>query len=86
MTYGAADTRPLPLISKRYFAPLSQVTKVLREDPSGLGIGQTNSGSGRGLSALEGLVAAIEVCHRLPWCTVLATYAAKAIRHFNGVR
>ncbi|KAF8558098.1 hypothetical protein OG21DRAFT_1481638 [Imleria badia] len=61
VTYGAADTRPLPLLSKRYFAPLSQVTKELCEDPSKFGIGQTNSGSGRGLSALEGLVAAIEL-------------------------
>ncbi|KAG8213163.1 hypothetical protein J3R82DRAFT_11572 [Butyriboletus roseoflavus] len=61
VTYGAADTRPLPLLSKRFFAPLSHVTKELREEPSKLGIGQTNSGSGRGLSALEGLVAAIEL-------------------------
>lgn len=53
--------RPNPLLSKKYFAPLHQVSKQLREDPSELGIGQT--GNGRGLSALEGLVAAIEVCH-----------------------
>ncbi|KAH0833161.1 hypothetical protein J3R83DRAFT_12188 [Lanmaoa asiatica] len=61
VTYGAADTRPQPLLSKRFFAPLSQVTKELREEPSKLGIGQTNSASSRGLSALEGLVAAIEL-------------------------
>lgn len=78
MTYGAADTRPLPLLSKRFFAPLSLVTRELREEPSKLGIGQTNSGGGRGLSALEGLVAAIEVCHRLPQHTILATYIAKS--------
>ncbi|KAF9243561.1 hypothetical protein BU15DRAFT_43066 [Melanogaster broomeanus] len=61
VTYGAADTRPSPLLSKGFFAHLSQVTKDLREDPSKFGIGQTNSGGGRGLSALEGLVAAIEL-------------------------
>ncbi|KAF8134853.1 hypothetical protein EV363DRAFT_1396322 [Boletus edulis] len=61
VTYASADTRPLPLLSKRYFAPLSQITKELREEPSKLGIGQSNSGSGKGLSALEGLVAAIEL-------------------------
>lgn len=83
MTYGAADTRQRPLLSKNYFAPLSQLTKELREEPSKLGIGQTNSGSGRGLSALEGFVAAIEVCHS-PWYTVLTTYAAKVIRYLNG--
>ncbi|KAG9315132.1 hypothetical protein JVU11DRAFT_4255 [Chiua virens] len=52
---------PQPLVSKRFFAPLSQIRKELNEDPSKLGIGQTNSGSGRGLCALEGLVAAIEL-------------------------
>ncbi|KAG6373305.1 hypothetical protein JVT61DRAFT_6443 [Boletus reticuloceps] len=61
VTYASADTRPLPLLSRRYFAPLSQITKELREEPSKLGIGQSNSGSGKGLSALEGLVAAIEL-------------------------
>ena len=70
VAYGAADTRPQPLLSKRFFAPLSLVTRELRDEPSKLGIGQTNSGSGRGLSALEGLVAAIEV--RQPFCFACA--------------
>ncbi|KIK94223.1 hypothetical protein PAXRUDRAFT_143360 [Paxillus rubicundulus Ve08.2h10] len=61
VTYGAADTRPSPLLSKRFFTNLPQVMKELREDPSKLGIGQINSGGVRGLSALEGLVAAIEL-------------------------
>lgn len=74
MTYGTADTRPRPLLSKRFFVPLSVVTRELREEPSKLGIGQTNSGSGRGMSALEGLVAAIEVSRHFPWYTVLAAY------------
>ncbi|KAL4066797.1 hypothetical protein J3A83DRAFT_4190032 [Scleroderma citrinum] len=61
VTYGAANTRPSPLLAKRFFSPLSLVTKELREEPSKLGIGQTNCGGSRGLSALEGLVAAIEL-------------------------
>ncbi|KAI6107910.1 hypothetical protein F5141DRAFT_1005488 [Pisolithus sp. B1] len=61
IAYGAADTRPSPLISKRFFSPLSLVIKELREDPSKFGIGQTSCGVTRGLSALEGLVAAIEL-------------------------
>lgn len=61
IAYGAADTRPSPLVSKRFFSPLSHVTKELREDPSKFGIGQTSCRGTRGLSALEGLVAAIEL-------------------------
>lgn len=62
MTYGAANTRPSPLLEKRFFSNISLVTKELREDPSKFGIGKTSCGGSRGLSALEGLVAAIEVC------------------------
>ncbi|KAI5998822.1 hypothetical protein EDD15DRAFT_2363680 [Pisolithus albus] len=61
IAYGAADTWPSPLVSKRFFSPLSHVTKELREDPSKFGIGQTSCRGTRGLSALEGLVAAIEL-------------------------
>ncbi|KIO15042.1 hypothetical protein M404DRAFT_197745 [Pisolithus tinctorius Marx 270] len=64
ITYGAADTRPSPLVSNMFFSPLSLATKELREEPSKLGIGQTSCGGTRGLSALEGLVAAIEVTFR----------------------
>ncbi|KAI6025813.1 hypothetical protein F5J12DRAFT_810524 [Pisolithus orientalis] len=60
ITYGAADTRPSPLVSNMFFSPLSLATKELREEPSKLGIGQTSCRGTRGLSALEGLVAAIE--------------------------
>ncbi|KAI6042458.1 hypothetical protein EDC04DRAFT_2658214 [Pisolithus marmoratus] len=61
VAYGAADTRPSPLVSKIFFSPLSHVTKELRDDPAKFGIGQTSCGGTRGLSALEGLVAAIEL-------------------------
>lgn len=55
VTYGAADH---PLVSKRFFFLPNVVMKELREEPGNLGIG-TVSGV-RGLSALEGMVAAIE--------------------------
>lgn len=61
VTYGTADTRPTPLLAKRFFVPFQSVTKELREQSSNLGIGQTSSGGSRGMAALEGLVAAVEV-------------------------
>lgn len=61
MTYGTADTRPTPLLAKRFFVPVQSMTKELREEPKKLGIGQTTSGGSRGMAALEGLVAALEV-------------------------
>jgi hypothetical protein len=62
VTYATADTRPSPLLCKRFFADLQPVTKEIKEEPGNLGIGQTTSGGSRGMAALEGLVAAIEVC------------------------
>lgn len=61
ITYSTSDARPSPLLSKRFFAELQNVTKELRDEPGRLGIGQTTSGGARGMAALEGLVAAIEV-------------------------
>lgn len=61
MSYGTADTRPTPLIVKRFFAPLGLVMNDLREKPGTLGFVQTGNGGGMGMAALEGLVAAIEV-------------------------
>jgi len=34
---------------------------MVSEDPTGLGIGVTDSGAGRGMAALDGLIAALEV-------------------------
>lgn len=59
VTYGAADTYPSPLLSKCFFLSPNFVIKELREDPRKLGIGSANGV--RGLSALEGMVAAIEL-------------------------
>ena len=64
MTYGAADMRPSPLLSKRYFHPgwPNPIMKDLYDDPKKLGIGSVTGV--RSLSALEGIVIAIEVCVR----------------------
>ena len=36
--------------------------KEMREQPHECGIGQTTSGGGQGMAALEGIVTALEVC------------------------
>jgi hypothetical protein len=59
--YATSDTRPSPLLSKRFFAPVVATAKEMKEEAAKLGIGQTGCGDGNGMAALEGLVAAIEV-------------------------
>jgi mediator of RNA polymerase II transcription subunit 25 len=61
VTYATASTFPSPVLCKRFFTEYPAVMREMREDPAKLGIGQTNSGGTRGMAALEGLVAAIEV-------------------------
>lgn len=74
VTYAIADTRPTPLLEKRFFVPVQPLTKELREEPSKLGIGQTGSGGSRGMAALEGLVAAIEVGRLTIPCSPIALH------------
>ncbi|KAI0695510.1 hypothetical protein C8T65DRAFT_729899 [Cerioporus squamosus] len=59
--YGTADTRPTPILNKVFFNPPPQLLVKMREHPQELGIGQTGSGGGYGMAALEGLVAALEM-------------------------
>lgn len=61
VTYATADTRPSPLLCKRFFTDYQPVAREMKDAPDKLGIGSTNSGGTRGMAALEGLVAAIEV-------------------------
>ncbi|KAG6896466.1 hypothetical protein C0992_008054, partial [Termitomyces sp. T32_za158] len=61
ITYATADTVPSPLLCKRFFLDSQPVTTEMRDSPASLGIGSTNSGGSRGMAALEGLVAAIEL-------------------------
>lgn len=53
---------PTPIIAKRYFTTIpSYLTKELKDERQKLGIGTTGSGGKRGMAALEGYAAAIEV-------------------------
>jgi hypothetical protein len=61
VTYTTADARPTPILAKRFFSAWLPVFKELSE-PAKLGIGHNAISSGiTAMSALEGLVAAVEV-------------------------
>lgn len=63
--YGTADSIPSPLLCKKYFSDPKQVIQQMKENTGRLGIGRTNSGGSRGMAALEGFVAALEVIANL---------------------
>lgn len=65
VSYGSADILPSPLICKRFFADYPIVAKELKDALTNFGLGQINSGGTRGMAALEGLVATLEVCASL---------------------
>ncbi|KAK0450014.1 hypothetical protein EV421DRAFT_1295977 [Armillaria borealis] len=69
VSYGTADTRPTPLLCKRFFADFQPVTKLIKEEPSKLGVGLSSSGT-HGMSALEGFVAAVEMFDTLQSCYI----------------
>ncbi|KIK63006.1 hypothetical protein GYMLUDRAFT_41307 [Collybiopsis luxurians FD-317 M1] len=60
VTYGQADC---PILAKRFFAEYPLVMTALKDsaDFSNLGIGTTTAGGTKGMAALEGLVAAVEL-------------------------
>ncbi|KZV87194.1 hypothetical protein EXIGLDRAFT_773921 [Exidia glandulosa HHB12029] len=60
VSYGAADTRPSPILTRRFFAPLNQTFSG--NAASFLGLGQVGVRAKGGLALLEGLVAALELC------------------------
>ncbi|TFK47741.1 hypothetical protein OE88DRAFT_1810852 [Heliocybe sulcata] len=61
ITYGTATARPGPIVCRRFFAPLMDVLKEMKEIPSSFGMGTLASGGGKGTAALEALVAATEM-------------------------
>ncbi|KAG6845413.1 hypothetical protein H0H87_009760 [Tephrocybe sp. NHM501043] len=61
ITYATADTTPSPLLCRRFFVDSPPVMREMSDSPTSLGIGTTNSGGKRGMAALEGIVAAIEL-------------------------
>lgn len=82
VTYGTASTLLSPVLCKRFFNDFPSVSKEMREakdDTSKLGIGGT--GGGEAMSALEGLVAAIEVSLSIPLRSTFGNTSNPAIRH-----
>ena len=71
VSYGTADTLPSPLICKKFFADYPIVAKELKDALTSFGLGQVNSGGTRGMAALEGLVATLEVCADFSFAVVL---------------
>ena len=65
LTYATADTRPTPILRTAFFSSPNNVMKEMREQPHECGVGQTTSGGGQGMAALEGIVTALEVCHSI---------------------
>ncbi|TFK66292.1 hypothetical protein BDN72DRAFT_844507 [Pluteus cervinus] len=61
IAYATADTVPSPLVCKKYFSDIKSVSHHMKESPFRLGLGRCNSGGSRGMAALEGFVAAIEL-------------------------
>ena len=61
VTYATADTYPTPILNKTYFGNPQPIMKALSQTPHEFGMGQTGSGGGRGMAALEGIAAALEV-------------------------
>jgi len=62
VSYGPPDTVPSPILCKRFFTETPFLFKeMVSEDPTSLGVGVTDSGAGRGMAALDGLIAALEV-------------------------
>lgn len=61
MSYGAADTAPSPILCKRFFSDRPAFFKEMMEDVSHFGVGLINSGRGKGMAALDGFAATLEV-------------------------
>ena len=65
VTYALAETKPSPIVARRYFSNPGQATKEIKEEPSKLGLGSTTTGGRTGMAVLEGYAAVLEVCNDL---------------------
>ncbi|KAG9001429.1 hypothetical protein FRB94_004794 [Tulasnella sp. JGI-2019a] len=74
IVYTRSDLQP-PITTNVYFSTVEQCMKEMRENPLGFGFGNTNGSPEVGMSLLEGLVAATEMCDIL-----IAEAAKKRIR------
>jgi len=61
ISYGAADTVPSPIICRHFFNESSAVLLTIREDFTRFGLMHPASTGKRGMAALDGLVASLEV-------------------------
>ncbi|KIM40452.1 hypothetical protein M413DRAFT_445910 [Hebeloma cylindrosporum] len=69
VSYGPPDTVPSPILCKRFFTETPLLFReMVSEDPTSLGVGVTDSGAGRGMAALDGLIAALELFDILLQC------------------
>ncbi|KZT21982.1 hypothetical protein NEOLEDRAFT_1244149 [Neolentinus lepideus HHB14362 ss-1] len=80
VTYGTARTRPGPIVCKRFFSPLAEVLKEMKEKPRRFGTGTIASGGGKGTAALEGLVAATEMFDLLT-AAIASSQERKPLQH-----
>ncbi|KAF5359261.1 hypothetical protein D9756_003233 [Leucocoprinus leucothites] len=65
VTYGTADTQPTPIVKTIYFTELRHIIQDIKDDSRRLGIGQTDSGSGKGMAALEGFATILDMFDQL---------------------
>ncbi|CAA7268166.1 unnamed protein product [Cyclocybe aegerita] len=79
VSYATADNTPSPILAKHFFTDFHVMFKEMMEHPSRFGIGATNSGGSRGMSALEGLVASIELFDSLLQHTSASKYTCHII-------
>ncbi|KAK2463483.1 hypothetical protein APHAL10511_004569 [Amanita phalloides] len=61
VTYGPADMAQSPLLCKRFFVDHQLVFKEMKDSPVKLGFGLANIGGDKGMAALDGHVAALEL-------------------------
>ncbi|KAF8581066.1 hypothetical protein K439DRAFT_1636478 [Ramaria rubella] len=61
VSYSDSYVHPNPILARRFFSPVLQLTKEFKDDPASLGLGRTASGGRRGMAVLEGYVAVLEM-------------------------
>jgi hypothetical protein len=76
IVYGPSETRPSPILTKRFFVHAQYMFKEVFQFPGVLGMGQTLRGEGNGFAVLDGFAAAIEVMFspRMFKCRLIILY------------
>ncbi|KAJ3813960.1 hypothetical protein F5876DRAFT_73355 [Lentinula aff. lateritia] len=86
VTYGPPDSLSSPLLCKRFFAEIAEVTNVIKaqDELYQLGVGTTHSGGTRGMAMLEGLVAAVELFDTLSLLSDIPRKSPSHILHITA--